>query len=186
MTAVDDRRDRIVYDPAFQAACQRYAHGNGSSGGIASAALAALGTVAADPPVTDEAPNPFRDLRNDTHQAIEAMLYDLQSNSDDDDQVADWIDQWRAARGEAGMDDWRWWIGGTDDETYRLDFPTRDQAIAAVPHALQHGDINSEDGRFRIVEARCWADNMDEGKDEFPFADRRNAETLPIPTGDGN
>lgn len=127
--------------------------------------------------------NPFRDLRDDTHQIFEAMLYDLQASSDDGDQVADWIDQWRAARGEAGMADWRWWIGGTDDEIYALDFATRDEAIAAAPRAHAHGDINSFDGQFRIVAARCWDDNLDEGKDEIPFADRRNAETLPFPAG---
>jgi hypothetical protein len=131
----------------------------------------------------ETAPNPFRDLRDDTHQLVEAMLYDLQGSSDDGDQVANWIDQWRAARGEAGMHDWRWWIGGTDDDIYALDFATRDEAIAAAPRAIQHGDINSFDGHFRIVEARCWADNLDEGKDEFPFADRRNAETLPLAAG---
>lgn len=30
--------DAIMYDPAFQNACQRYAHGGGSSGAIAAAA----------------------------------------------------------------------------------------------------------------------------------------------------
>lgn len=35
-------RDRIMWDPRFQSACQRYAHGSGSSAAIASAALAAL------------------------------------------------------------------------------------------------------------------------------------------------
>lgn len=35
-------RDRIMLDARFQSACQRYAHGNGSSAAIASAALAAL------------------------------------------------------------------------------------------------------------------------------------------------
>jgi hypothetical protein len=36
--------DRVMYDETFQAACQRYAHGNGSSGGIAGAAIRASGT----------------------------------------------------------------------------------------------------------------------------------------------
>ena len=35
-------RDRITMDARFQSACQRYAHGNGSSAAIASAALAAI------------------------------------------------------------------------------------------------------------------------------------------------
>lgn len=35
-------RDRITNDEAFQAACQRYAHGNGSSAAIAAAALAVM------------------------------------------------------------------------------------------------------------------------------------------------
>lgn len=34
---------RVAQDEAFQAACQRYAHGNGSSSGIAAAALRAYG-----------------------------------------------------------------------------------------------------------------------------------------------
>lgn len=128
--------------------------------------------------------NPFSGLRSETHEVIQAMLYDLQASSDDGDQVADWIDQWRAGQGEAGMGDWRWWIGGTDDDIYALDFDTRDKAIATAAVSIRTGAINSHDGHFRIVEARCWNDNLDEGKDEFPFADRRNAETLPIPAGD--
>lgn len=39
-------RDRIMLDPNFQAACQRYAHGNGSSAAIAGAALAAIASDA--------------------------------------------------------------------------------------------------------------------------------------------
>lgn len=35
-------RDRIMLDADFQAACQRYAHGNGSSAAIAGAALTAI------------------------------------------------------------------------------------------------------------------------------------------------
>ena len=34
--------EAVTTDQAFQAACQRYAHGNGSSRGIAAAAVAAL------------------------------------------------------------------------------------------------------------------------------------------------
>lgn len=37
-----DLRDRITHDASFQTACQRYAHGNGSSAAIAAAALKAL------------------------------------------------------------------------------------------------------------------------------------------------
>lgn len=176
-----------MLDAAFQAACQRYAHGNGSSGAIAAAAIAAyqgLG-VGETASIASDPANPFRDLRDDTHQVIEAMLYDLQASSDHD-QVADWIDQWRAARGTAGMNDWRWWIGGDGADIYALDFATRDEAIAAVPGAIRMGDINIEDGHFKIVDARCWNDNLDEGKDEFAFADRRNAETLLVTSEPAN
>lgn len=36
-------RDGVVHAPAFQRACQRYAHGNGSSEAIAMAVLTAIG-----------------------------------------------------------------------------------------------------------------------------------------------
>lgn len=39
----DALRDNVVDAPAFQAACQRYAHGNGSSEAIAMAVLTAIG-----------------------------------------------------------------------------------------------------------------------------------------------
>lgn len=39
----DILRDGVIHDPAFQSACQRYAHGNGSSEAIAMAVLTAAG-----------------------------------------------------------------------------------------------------------------------------------------------
>lgn len=39
----DAIRDNVVDNRTFQAACQRYAHGNGSSEAIAMAVLAAIG-----------------------------------------------------------------------------------------------------------------------------------------------
>lgn len=39
----DALRDGVIHDPAFQSACQRYAHGNGSSEAIAMAVLTAAG-----------------------------------------------------------------------------------------------------------------------------------------------
>lgn len=41
--SADRMIERAVLDQAFQAACQRYAHGNGSSHAIAAAALRAAG-----------------------------------------------------------------------------------------------------------------------------------------------
>lgn len=45
LAVVSALSERAMYDAAFQAACQRYAHGNGSSGAIASAALSAVGAT---------------------------------------------------------------------------------------------------------------------------------------------
>lgn len=42
-TSFEKMRDRIMYDEAFQAACQRYANAGGSSGAIAAPALRACG-----------------------------------------------------------------------------------------------------------------------------------------------
>lgn len=39
----DVLRDGIIHDPVFQAACQRHAHGNGSSEAITMAVLTAIG-----------------------------------------------------------------------------------------------------------------------------------------------
>lgn len=46
---VDDDVRRIIHDPAFEAACQRYHHANGSSEAIAAAAVRALRAAAALP-----------------------------------------------------------------------------------------------------------------------------------------
>lgn len=42
-------RDVVMYDPAFQRACQNYAHGNGSSAAIAQAAIASMPATQTDP-----------------------------------------------------------------------------------------------------------------------------------------
>lgn len=41
---MNDLASAIMYDPAFQKACQRYAHGSGSSGAIATAAASVVAT----------------------------------------------------------------------------------------------------------------------------------------------
>lgn len=124
--------------------------------------------------------NPFRRLRDDTHKVVEEMLADLQSSSENFDQVADWIDNWREARGQAGMEEWRWFLRGDGDDLYKLDFATRDEAIAGAPGAWRSGDIIVESGHFQIINARYWADVLDEGKDEIPFARCRLGETHPL------
>lgn len=133
---------------------------------------------------TITAPNPFAGLRAETHVEIERMLALLRLESDSYDEVVEWIDLWRAARGETGMTGWRWWIGEVDGETFALDYPTRDAAIADAPRAIRSGDFVSADGSYQIVEARCWNDCLDEGCDDFSFADTRNAETLSIAAGE--
>ena len=42
MDNIQKQADKIMYDAKFQAACQNYAHANGSSGAIAVAAVRAL------------------------------------------------------------------------------------------------------------------------------------------------
>lgn len=49
---------KITADDRFQAACQRYAHANGSSDGIAAAALRALWSGAGDAGGATESPSP--------------------------------------------------------------------------------------------------------------------------------
>lgn len=43
-----EMRDRVMYDEQFQAACQRYAHSNGTSGAIAAAAVRVIDAMLAE------------------------------------------------------------------------------------------------------------------------------------------
>ena len=51
---MNDLRDKVMYDPAFQAACQRYAHGNGSSAAIAASAIRIITAGIANMTATDD------------------------------------------------------------------------------------------------------------------------------------
>lgn len=130
--------------------------------------------------------NPFEGLNADAMTAVGRLLEIARRSDEYDtsyDEIEGLIASWRAARGDDAFEDWRWWIGEVDGESYALDFLTREGAIAAAPKAIERGDVYSEDGRYWIIEARVWDDTLDEGKDIFPFADRRNHETLSIKAG---
>lgn len=132
--------------------------------------------------MTEKAINPFVGVNADAMAAIGTLLKFARRSDDYDtfyDEINEMIASWRAARGDDAFDHWHWWIGEVDGP-YGLDFSTREEAIAAAPAAIRDGYPHSEDGRFNIVEARFWNDDIHPEDDEYPFAETRNAETLSI------
>lgn len=121
--------------------------------------------------------SPFIGVNADA-MAIFGTLLGKAYQSENEDTVMEWIDQWRAARGDAGFADWRWWIGEVDGETFALDYPTRDAAVTDAPRAIRAGDFGSIEGSYQIVEARGWADDVQAADDIRWFAEQRNKEVL--------
>lgn len=95
------------------------------------------------------------------------------------DTIHDVLDAWRHARGEAGMQPWRWRVKGSDDEGFNGEWPTRDEAVAAIPDMIRRGDINCSDGKVTVAEARHWADTFEiDGREIVYFAEMRNEAAL--------
>lgn len=129
--------------------------------------------------------NPFVGVNADAMAIIGTLLGKVYQQGDEweHDPCDRWLANWRAARGEDAFDHWRWWIGEVARETYALDFATRAEAIAAAPKAIARGDFQLTDGRFEIVEARCWADEVEAADEVSWFAEKRNREILSIDAG---
>lgn len=127
--------------------------------------------------------NPFEGVNADAMEIIGTLLGKVYQQGDEWEHPACylWLKQWRAARGEAALGIWLWWIGEVDGESFALSFDTRQKAVAAAPAAIRNGDLHSEDGAYWIVEARCWADEVTAGDDIMWFAEQRNPETLRVP-----
>lgn len=140
-------------------------------------AMEELGACDPMPIAAGDPSNPFIGVNADA-MAIIGTLLGKAYQSENEGAVMDWIDQWRAARGEAAFDRWRWWIGEVDGETYALDYATRDAAVADAPRAIRAGDFVSPDGSYQIIEARGWADEVQAADDISWFAERRNKEIL--------
>jgi hypothetical protein len=121
----------------------------------------------------------FTGLSSDTNVVIEALLQLIYRAGEFQDEHYDMLDAWRKARGDAAMDAWRWWIGGPDsDELYEDEFASEMEALAA-------GDLRyAAEGKFRIVEARGWADSVEDGADEIGFAATRNASVVEVKAHD--
>lgn len=128
--------------------------------------------------------NPFEGVNADAMEIIGTLLGKVYQQGDEWEHPACdvWLKQWRAARGDAAVEGWQWWIGEVDGESFALSFDTRDKAIAAAPAAIRDGDFYSEDGSYWIVEARCWADEVTAGDEIMWFAEQRNKETLRVPS----
>jgi hypothetical protein len=116
--------------------------------------------------------NPFIGLPNAAHAAIEKVLSRLYAVGDWDDEDEEVLGQWREARGEAAKDHWRWWVGYVDAESYGQEADTREEAIEIGQ--ARYG----EDGKFAIIEARLWADDVKEGAEFGEFAEARNHEIV--------
>jgi len=124
--------------------------------------------------------NPFDGVNADAMEVVRQLLENTYRSQDGWEETGcdRILADWRAARGEEAFDDWRWWIGEVDGESFALDFSTRDEAIAAAPRAIEGGDIYSEDGRYEIVEACNWSDGIGGEDDIVWFARQRNKEIL--------
>ena len=120
------------------------------------------------------APNPFLDLRSDTHSVIERLLYDIHAAGEFSDEHDALLTQWRNARGDAALDRWSWWVGEVDGESYEYEFSDRDAAIAMGRTAY------AAEGQFEIIEGRMWNDNVMEGEEITSFAATRNREVVRI------
>ncbi|SDA15160.1 hypothetical protein [Sphingomonas sp. NFR15] len=124
--------------------------------------------------MADASANPaFVGLSNGTHAVIEKLLSDIHAAGEWTDEHEALLAAWRASRVDAAKDEWRWWVGAVDDDSYAEDFATRDEAIAAGP-------AHAEEGCFQIIEARFWADNVKDGAEITDFADCRNHEILEV------
>lgn len=116
--------------------------------------------------------NPFVGLSAATHEVIEHLLADVYRAGEWEDEHEDWLDQWRAARGERGKDRWLWWVGEVGCAEYDEEADTREAAIALGRKTYV------DQGEFQIVEARLWNDNVKEGEEISSFADSRNAAVI--------
>lgn len=113
-----------------------------------------------------------------THAAIEKLLGDIYRSGDWTDDHEDILDQWRAARGDDAKDNWAWWVGEVGCETYSFGPETRDAAIA--DGRREYG----QDGKFEIIEARLWNDDVKEGEETMWFAESRNKEVVIMASND--
>jgi len=110
---------------------------------------------------------------------IETLLREVRSFgewSDDDETI---LARWRGWRGEAGMTEWRWWWKLPDDDLYRTDHPSRNEAFAMA--------IAEEPGAavVELIDARSWNDDITAGdQDTEWFAESRNHEIVRIRAND--
>lgn len=99
---------------------------------------------------------------------IETLLQDVSAAGDWGDEHEEILERWRALRGEAGKDGWRWWWKQPGDDLYNTDHATRDEALAAAliaePAAIE----------VELIEARCWSDDIN--AESAMFAESRNYE----------
>lgn len=117
--------------------------------------------------------NPFLGLRADTHAAIGALLGRVYASGEWEDEDEELLAQWRAARGDEAMDNWRWWVGAPDCDLYAEDAATREEAIEIGRREY------AEAGRIEIIEARTWNDEV-QGDEDCSFAESRNREIVDV------
>ena len=118
---------------------------------------------------------PFLNVPDATHDVIEELLSNLWASGGWTVRHEDLLDQWRIARGEVAKDQhWRWWIGEVDGESYSLDFDRREDAVAAGRREF------ANEGKFWIINARLWADNVKDGDDIQWFAESRGKATVVV------
>lgn len=120
----------------------------------------------------------FAGLNSNTNRVIESLLHTIWRACEFTDEHYDMLDAWRAFRGDAAKAEWRWWVAEVDADLYEEDFATEEEAMAAARQRY------AALGSFKIIEARLWADDVQEGDDEMRFAEQRNGRTLEVAAND--
>jgi hypothetical protein len=128
------------------------------------------------------AKGPFSHLDKRGHDIIEALLTCIWKSGEWEDEHEDVLAQWRADRGAAAKNSWRWWVGELDCEFYADVF---DERLAAITKGRSlFADEVFESEIFQIIEARVWADNVKDGDDVIAFAETRNKEVIRMHAND--
>lgn len=118
--------------------------------------------------------NPFIGMTKAHDGVVEQLFSSIYAGGEWTDDHEEMLGQWRDARGDEAYDDWTWWVGYVGDESYGENALNRQKAID-----LGQRDYRDE-GKFQIIEACLWNDNVKEGEEVSAFARTRNHEIVQV------
>ena len=123
--------------------------------------------------------NPFVGMTKAQDDVVERLLSDIYRDGEWDDTHEDLLAQWRAARGDDAFDHWVWWVGYVGSESYAEDAENRMKAIDRGRR-----DYSDDGGKFQIIEACVWNDNVKDGDEVTEFARTRNHQIISASEGE--